>query len=514
MAGQSEEQHAHGSAVKAAADRPDRQTVVLVHGTYSAPAGHLRRWWQGDDARGFVAKLEAALQSRALNLRCRAHCEPDAPFHWSGENDWVARIRGSSALARHITELAARGWRCHLIGHSHGGNVIAETLSTLSGTPAEGNIASVTTLGTPFVDTLDAIDRHKRRQRRLSATFLAIGAAFWLFTVAFVFHDMGADFSREAYAGLVVSLALPAMGAWGFLGHALAERRRRKKARAAQPIPALALNSRYDEAWQLLHHVRETDDPLAVSEGLIPYLRRQMRAARARQRAVNAALSFAPGREDAPPRWITWLFGVFYAISLAAFLLPIVRDGASVTTVLVGSLLALVTFLLLAALVFAFGFGAWRPTQTYFEPLSKAGLWVQSLGVLPSEMVTYLVRARSWSLLQRWTLGLHGYAFDLPPITTTPASAGAARFTLEMLDRDVEERALRSRSAWLERHLGSTSEFFSRVVLSASDAADLLQTIESDASLVHAAYYTDEACIERIADWIAAHALPPPSSPS
>jgi hypothetical protein len=42
-------------------------------------------------------------------------------------------------------------------------------------------------------------------------------------------------------------------------------------------------------------------------------------------------------------------------------------------------------------------------------------------------------------------------------------------------------------------------------VLTASDVADLLQHIERDQSLVHAAYYTDDDCVERIARWIEQH---------
>jgi hypothetical protein len=36
--------------------------------------------------------------------------------------------------------------------------------------------------------------------------------------------------------------------------------------------------------------------------------------------------------------------------------------------------------------------------------------------------------------------------------------------------------------------------------------SDLQQWWQRDASLVHAAYYMDDACIERIAEWIAGHA--------
>jgi hypothetical protein len=42
------------------------------------------------------------------------------------------------------------------------------------------------------------------------------------------------------------------------------------------------------------------------------------------------------------------------------------------------------------------------------------------------------------------------------------------------------------------------------LAVTSADITSLLQTIEEDQTLVHAAYYTDEECIARIADWIAA----------
>ena len=40
-------------------------------------------------------------------------------------------------------------------------------------------------------------------------------------------------------------------------------------------------------------------------------------------------------------------------------------------------------------------------------------------------------------------------------------------------------------------------------MISPADMSLLLATIEEDLSLIHAAYYTDDDCIARIADWIA-----------
>lgn len=48
---------------------------------------------------------------------------------------------------------------------------------------------------------------------------------------------------------------------------------------------------------------------------------------------------------------------------------------------------------------------------------------------------------------------------------------------------------------------GDVTETLSK--MAAPDSEALLRMIETDLSLVHAAYYTDDECIERIADWIA-----------
>ena len=59
------------------------------------------------------------------------------------------------------------------------------------------------------------------------------------------------------------------------------------------------------------------------------------------------------------------------------------------------------------------------------------------------------------------------------------------------------------RNAWVGRHLDGVAQTFARLVVSPVDLSLLLATIEEDLSLIHAAYYTDDDCISRIADWIA-----------
>ena len=41
---------------------------------------------------------------------------------------WIDRTLAGSSLAANINKLQADGWRCHVVAHSHGGNVVVEAL--------------------------------------------------------------------------------------------------------------------------------------------------------------------------------------------------------------------------------------------------------------------------------------------------------------------------------------------------------------------------------------------------
>jgi len=74
------------------------------------------------------------------------------------------------------------------------------------------------------------------------------------------------------------------------------------------------------------------------------------------------------------------------------------------------------------------------------------------------------------------------------------------------MPKNAEQRALSNREEWIKRNFGAVTETFSKLAVTASDLSSLLKTVETDLSLVHATYYTDDECIERIADWIAGKA--------
>jgi hypothetical protein len=134
-----------------------KETVIIVHGTWAAPPEdeHQDQLWYGlsdqqQEKANFVSKLNNALEQRGSPARCWAHCKVnDHIFSWSGENAWIDRTRASLALAAEINELQADGWRCHVVAHSHGGNVVAEALPALIQTPNQpaGISGTITTLG-------------------------------------------------------------------------------------------------------------------------------------------------------------------------------------------------------------------------------------------------------------------------------------------------------------------------------------------------------------------------------
>ena len=139
-----------------------KETVIIVHGTYAAPKPGVSRWYQpaeGVPATEFITKLNDALQKRGSAARCWAHCsQGDQGFHWSGKNSWIDRTRAASELGNYVLQPRKEGWCCHIVAHSHGGNVVLEALPQIAtALPSHAPLGKIVTLGTPFMDTMSQI---------------------------------------------------------------------------------------------------------------------------------------------------------------------------------------------------------------------------------------------------------------------------------------------------------------------------------------------------------------------
>jgi len=107
--------------------------AVLVHGTFAKRA----HWIEPGST------LAGALQAQVPHLRTVA-------FNWSGKNSHAERLAAGGELAAELSRICERfpDARVHLIGHSHGGNVIRYALNNH---PCLSRVASTSYLGTPFL---------------------------------------------------------------------------------------------------------------------------------------------------------------------------------------------------------------------------------------------------------------------------------------------------------------------------------------------------------------------------
>jgi pimeloyl-ACP methyl ester carboxylesterase len=137
-------------------ERPSRvrepiEPILLIHGTdANRRTGDGADWWHpGSD---FCHDLDALLQKRSAPARCWANLGiRKDPFAWTGTNSEEARQKAGKALAA-ILDALERDDNVklyHVVGHSHGGNVIVNALSTMLLKPCK--LGAVIFLGTPVL---------------------------------------------------------------------------------------------------------------------------------------------------------------------------------------------------------------------------------------------------------------------------------------------------------------------------------------------------------------------------
>ncbi|QIO36063.1 hypothetical protein [Bradyrhizobium sp. 1(2017)] len=511
-----------------------KETVIIVHGTWAAPKPDMAQWYQPDDGKGatdgFVRKLNIALWSRGSAARCWAHCDDGKPiFYWSqGENSWIARTHAATALAEYVHNLQNEGWRCHLVAHSHGGNVVVEALAQISAaSKSNGGLGKVVTIGTPFMDTLSPI--RKRAERQANWLRIIGWGIIWVYVIGLALNVV-----------ILAVLVLPTLWPyWTAASMVLilfflwrARRRSLNRIQIAQINDAdehiqpqatlLAIGCPTDEAWQVLHHLPTIDAPLAVKETLLRYLVSSVQSQMFRLGEV-ARIRGAKSFRDIGI-FAKCVAGIldFYIVSSTLDILKWAVDRSAGTFETEGpgsegliaqheaealmwqnaQLFAAPVLIVLVALAFRPFLGA-AFYSAIWSPFRWCAHLLQSLASVGPALVTYFVRRWSWPVLLRLVMGLENYGFNPPPVTQFPSNVTDKFVRYENMPKGAEQRALRKRSEWISRHLGSVSQTFAGLAVSASDVVSLLRTIEADQTLVHAAYYTDDECIARIADWIA-----------
>ena len=491
---------------------PAKETVIIVHGTWATPDPVKRRWYEQADGRAgaesFTVKLDAALQQRGSPARCWEHCSESEPiFRWSGDNAWIARTGAAAALADYVAKLQQKGWRCHIVAHSHGGNVVMESLPAIVAQTNETEpLGTIVTLGSPFMDTMAPIlARAKRASRFLDVTSWIGFAVVTLLVAGFAFQ-LALPF--VTIPALLLLLALP-IRQW--FARRRATQRGGLHGIEQTPLSFLAIGSLVDEAWQILHHMRTIENPLAIKEGLISYLfhslgsnfSRSVQIARIHGAKSYRDLGIIAKVVMMMTHAVTFLAMLLILFMVIAVLVPSQTPtptnlGLGITFIVLG--ICVVVLILVLFLTKLLG-------QTFYSAFLSPFRWclqrAMSLGGIFTETATYVVRRRGWSVLQAIAMGLEGYRFATPRIEQFPSNVPGKFVKYENMPKGAEQRALGKRSAWVARHLGDVSETFANLTVTAADVTSLLRLVEQDQTLVHAAYYSDDECIARIAGWIA-----------
>jgi hypothetical protein len=514
-----------------------KETVIVVHGTFAAPQAGASRWYQPIEGvsatTGFIAKLDAALEERGSPARCWAHCsQGNQGFHWSGENSWIDRTRAASELGNYVLNLRKEGWLCHIVAHSHGGNVVLEALPQITSAPSSGaSLGKIVTLGTPFMDTMTSILESIRRNRSFQIELSRIAAIsfiiwFILSVVIVALYDAIVRFAqwisfaqwipdRDTFSNIVmlsifiVTFLISAI-AFRFLQKSQNVQTIFNGGTQIQP-KFLAIGSVMDEPWQLLHHMRNTLNPMAVEGNLIRYLISSTQTHISRGRQIGRMYQVKSyGDLKLMAKLVLGLTHLLFLLPAVLLMIAAIGVlfllGPTEIFLFVGLCAIYCGICFVWILLFTRMFGP-EFYSAFFAPLRWCAYRVDAIKDIFREIATYIVRSRGWSVVLAIAMGLEGYRHQLPRIEQHPSILPGV--TYKNMPAGAQQRALAKRGAWIDRHLDNIAQTFSKLVVTSADIALLQHAIEADQTLVHAAYYTDDECIAQIADWIAAKDDPP-----
>ena len=164
-------------------------TVVNVHGTFVHSAGTADalninpqapvQWWQQGSTFEQEVKSYVAGDDGPVDV---------VPFTWRSQNSEIDRRQAGSALLETLRGLDKKGEPYVVVGHSHGGSVIASALiESVSRRKPLVNLQRWITIGTPFV----GMRKERFLFSRLTLTRKVIfGASFMLFMM-FLFYVLG-----------------------------------------------------------------------------------------------------------------------------------------------------------------------------------------------------------------------------------------------------------------------------------------------------------------------------------
>jgi hypothetical protein len=327
--------------------------------------------------------------------------------------------------------------------------------------------------------------------------------AFWLFVAIIVQYILSNSDNSVAFniciATVVFFLAMVLRRYWSIklVNH------HSQREQIAQRTPLLlALSSKLDEAWQLLYHARSANNPLAPTLNAFSYTVLAARATFAQKAAADRIYYGKTGFVAAIAALVVYILLILFAAFVVNVALRANAPGAFIgEAMMLGSvpILALLIGVVVACVGLLIGR---RFFLALSSPFRLGRRCAASLGAVFPAILIYVVRSAGWSVILKTAMGLEGYRFKVPLVEQDPSYLDHQLVRYENIPVDVERRALEKRDTWFARVVEDISLAFSKELITTSDISSLLARIEADQTLIHAAYYTDDKCIARIADWI------------
>jgi hypothetical protein len=120
-------------------------TIITVHGTGATGPEEGEAWWQKGSA--FERDMRQLIEAEAGELNFQPHI-------WDGANSETSRRAAARRLYEAAQQLETKKEKYSIIGHSHGGSVIANTL-LLAGSRKKRlpHLANLVTVATPFLQS-------------------------------------------------------------------------------------------------------------------------------------------------------------------------------------------------------------------------------------------------------------------------------------------------------------------------------------------------------------------------
>lgn len=486
-----------------------KETVIVVHGTFSGTrTDGSASWYAPGEA--FCQQLDAALANAQSGARCWQHLQPgEEHFRWDGRNDWMSRRNATARLRQLLLRLHAEKWRVHLVGHSHGGNVIIDAITDDEGRVERWFRGRVALLGTPLYR--DAAE-FSVRKRSLTKHWLAWSVLSWGILVYLAARgvDVEAAFaigsrtefwaSAVAFVGVVFllmslyrllkasTLGIHAAINWYETGGL-----DRSKGEMRWSPAFLCINSGADEAMKSLTGLPEAKDPPALltdspaTRSFFTNLLAVIESSRVHLTTVVA--------NTLNTRHTTALA----AIGLAFVLVPVLWKAT-----LAGRLSNSGDALMFWTFLSGFIVTVWFFSPLFFFPgvVISQGLSTLSRGITGLTALTFdgTIKHWVWRFTRALSLGMSGAPRRIQDVSVqrmlTSRDAEDCVY-LELPDDIVKgvQQSQRDRFARIQEILYEKTENWLPTQLRAH-----LETV--DFPLVHTVYYRDSSCIQKVADWL------------